>query len=55
MDLSDIINKREYQSREGTECIGINGTKVLVLKAAETHLGDAGMEEIADRVINNLK
>lgn len=54
VDLSDIMNKREYQSREGIECIGINGTKVFVSKAAETHPGDAGMEEIADRVIDNL-
>lgn len=27
VDLSDIMNKREYQSAEGIECIGINGTK----------------------------
>lgn len=55
VDLSDIMNKPEYQSKEGIECIGPNDTKIFVSKAAETHSGDNGMEKIATRIIDNLK
>lgn len=53
-DLSEIINNPIYQSKEGTECIGPNNTKIYVSKVAATHPGDKGMEYIANQIINNI-
>lgn len=54
-DLAEIRGKKEYQSREGTECLMLDGKKARVSKEAETHPGDEGMAFIARRIIEDVK
>ncbi len=54
-DLSEIRGKAEYQSKEGTVFMKEDGTEDTVSKEAETHPGDAGMQYIADKVIEALE
>lgn len=54
-DLSEIMNDRNYQSKEGTECFLKNGKTIKVSKNAETHPNDEGMQYIADRIIECIK
>ena len=54
VDISEIMNKKEYQSEEGQECLLPDGNTIKVSHAAATHPGDKGMEYIANAVINAL-
>ena len=54
-NLEPIIGDKEYQSKEGTGCILVDGTTREVTKAEETHPSDAGMEYIAAKVIENIE
>ena len=53
-DLREIMNDKNYQSKEGTECLLKNGKIIKVSKNAETHPNDAGMKYIADQIIKNI-
>ena len=53
-DLSEIINNKDYQSKEGQECLLPDGSTIQVSHAAATHPGDKGMEYIANAVIKNI-
>jgi hypothetical protein len=53
-DMSQIIEKKEYQSKEGTECALPDGATIKVPLEAETHPGDSGMSYIANQVIAKI-
>ncbi len=54
VDLSEIINNKDYQSKEGQECLLPDGNTIQVSHAAAGHPGDKGMEYIANAVIKVL-
>ncbi len=54
VDLSEIINNKNYQSYEGQECLLPDGSTIQVSHAAATHPGDKGMEYIANAVITAI-
>ncbi len=54
VDLSEIINNPEYQSKTGLDCYLADGSIIKVSSAASTHPGDKGMEFIATKVIKVL-
>ena len=51
VDLSEIMNNKDYQSNEGQECLLPDGSTIQVSHAAATHPGDNGMKYIAEEVI----
>lgn len=53
-DLEEIRGRKEYQSKEGTECLMTDGTIKRVSREAETHPGDEGMKYIAEKIIELL-
>ena len=54
-DLTEIRNKKEYQSMEGIEYVLPDGSTGKVTKEEETHPGDAGMAYIAEQLIKILR
>lgn len=54
VDTSRLINDIEYQSKEGTVCEGVNGSRQVVSKIAETHPGDKGMMAIYQGILKVL-
>lgn len=55
VDLSEVIQKKEFQSKEGTSCLLPDGTTIAVSQRAETHPGDKGMEYIAHAIITTIE
>jgi hypothetical protein len=53
-DISAIINNKEYQSKEGNECLGKDGNTIKVSAAAATHPSDKGMQYIANAVLKAM-
>lgn len=54
IDISDLHTK-ENESYSGQCSIKADGTKVIVKDTWITHPGDAGMKEIAERILNRIQ
>lgn len=55
IDLSDIQNKSEWQEGMGTIVYDAQGGEhVIEHEGVAAHLGDKGMEKIAEKIINKL-